>query len=108
MFDKLDTFMKLVVNFSLWIICQLFESFSYILVMYLWYFLVQRLADFQRKIDKRPLENTSNKTMEEFKVHALEPLEFLGDFILFSFHGKGDYFLDYHLLLWLCNKLLNL
>lgn len=27
----------------------------------------QRLADFQRKIDRRPLESTSNKTMEEFK-----------------------------------------
>ncbi|XP_066025356.1 rho guanine nucleotide exchange factor 11 isoform X2 [Pocillopora verrucosa] len=27
----------------------------------------QRLADFQRKIDRRPLENTNNKLMEEFK-----------------------------------------
>lgn len=27
----------------------------------------QRLADFQRKIDRRTLENTNNKTMEEFK-----------------------------------------
>ncbi|XP_078379689.1 rho guanine nucleotide exchange factor 11-like isoform X2 [Oculina patagonica] len=27
----------------------------------------QRLADFQRKIDRRPLENTNNKMMEEFK-----------------------------------------
>ena len=30
--------------------------------------LAQRLADFQRKIDRRPLESTNNKTMEEFKV----------------------------------------
>ncbi|XP_022805907.1 rho guanine nucleotide exchange factor 11-like isoform X2 [Stylophora pistillata] len=27
----------------------------------------QRLADFQKKIDRRPLENTNNKLMEEFK-----------------------------------------
>ena len=31
-------------------------------------FPMQRLADFQRKIDRKPLENTNNKTMEEFKV----------------------------------------
>jgi len=32
-------------------------------------FLLQRLADFQRKIDRKPLENTNNKMMEEFKVY---------------------------------------
>lgn len=47
-------------------------------------FLLQRLADFQRKIDRRSLENTNNKMMEEFKVHVYSNPE-----VDFNFLGVG-------------------
>lgn len=33
-----------------------------------WIIFLQKLADLQKKIDRRSIESTNNKTMEEFKV----------------------------------------
>lgn len=34
----------------------------------MYFFVSQRLAEFNRRLDKRPVESTNHKMMEDFKV----------------------------------------